>query len=29
MQAIIDFLVSIPLLGSAIEFLWNLISSLF
>ena len=29
MQAIIDFLVSIPLLGSVIEFIWNLISGLF
>ena len=29
MQAIIDFLVSIPLLGGIFEFIWNLISGLF
>ena len=29
MQAIYDFLVSIPLLGTAIEFIWNFISGLF
>jgi len=29
MEAIFDFLVSIPLLGGIIEFIWNFISGLF
>jgi len=29
MQAIIDFLVGIPLLGGVFEFIWNFISGLF